>query len=211
MTTRRAGKGTANRDRMYVAPQPAVQEALEVTWTLKGHLKNAQIAYIRVGSLLARVRDEKMYAVLGHADMEAYALQRLRMGRAALYRYLQVHDWIARYHKEWLVPRPTGFIPNLTDVTDLIWVEEELAKPGLDAKRRAVLEDLRKRGLDGTLREGEVDAFRRHGRGGDSLKSFLSGLRLLRRRGARLANMPAAAISDLDAAIDAVSKAVSAQ
>ena len=36
-----------------VAAHAAVQEALEVTWTLKGHLKNAQIAYIRVGLLLA--------------------------------------------------------------------------------------------------------------------------------------------------------------
>ena len=29
---------------------------------MKGHLRNAQIAYIRVGVLLAQVRDERLYA-----------------------------------------------------------------------------------------------------------------------------------------------------
>ena len=48
------------------APKTAVQEALEVTWVLKGHLKSLQIAYLRVGALLARVRDQKLYAALKH-------------------------------------------------------------------------------------------------------------------------------------------------
>ncbi len=51
------------------APRKVVQEALQVTWLLKGHLKNAQLAYSRVGMLLARVRDEKLYAAIRHPDL----------------------------------------------------------------------------------------------------------------------------------------------
>ena len=211
MTTKKTGKRRPNRNRMYTAPSPEVQEALEVTWTLKGHLKNAQVAYIRVGALLARVRDEKMYVVLKHPDMASYALQRLKLGRASLFRYLKVYDWIARCHKEWLDPHPKGFIPTLTDANDLTWIDDELNRPDLDAKRKAALEDLRKRGLDGNLKDGEVAAFRRGGKPAASLRSFLSALRLLRKRGARLTDMPPEAVSDLDAAIGVVAQAVSGQ
>jgi hypothetical protein len=38
-------------------PSPA-QRAVQVTFLLKGHLKNARIAYIRAAVLLARVRAE---------------------------------------------------------------------------------------------------------------------------------------------------------
>jgi hypothetical protein len=37
-------------------PSPA-QIAIQVTFVLKGHLKNARIAYIRAAILLARVRE----------------------------------------------------------------------------------------------------------------------------------------------------------
>ena len=205
-----AVKKTPGRQKPAANPNPIVQEALEVTWTLKGHLKSARIAYIRVGALLARVRDKMLYAALHHPDMESYAQERLRLGRASLYRYLQVYDWIARSHKEWLAPKPQGFIPDLADATDLIWIEEELAKSDLDPKRKAALEDLQKKGLEGRLRDGEVAAFRRQGRDEDSLKAFLSRLRALRLRGARLADMPPDAISDLDAAIASIKNAVTA-
>src|SRR5439155_25131410 len=39
-------------------------------FVLKGHLKNVQVAYIRVAALLAKVRDEKLYRALGHATMD---------------------------------------------------------------------------------------------------------------------------------------------
>jgi len=142
------------------APPADVKEALETTWTLKGHLKNAQIAYIRVGVLLAKVRDRKLYKALGHANMESYAEERLRLGRASLYRYLQVHDWIQEFHKEWLEPKPKGFIPDLADAGDLIWIERELGRKDLDAKKKADLDELRKKALDGRLREGDLGRWR---------------------------------------------------
>ena len=165
-----------------------------------------------MGILLARVRDEKLYAALGHADMESYAEERLHLGRASLYRYLQVHDWISQFHKEWLEPKPKGFIPDLTDIADLIFIERELARKDLDPKKRAALEDLKKKALDGRLRQGDLDPFRRgkHGRD-EGLKSFLSKLRLLRRRGSGLASMPPAAFSYLDAAIEIIQNAQTLQ
>jgi hypothetical protein len=49
------------------------QIANQVTFVLKGHLKNARIGYIRAASLLARVREEKLWKALGHATIEEYA------------------------------------------------------------------------------------------------------------------------------------------
>ena len=212
MSTRKSVSRTQPGKKSPAAPQPLVQEALEVTWTLKGHLKNAQIAHIRVGALLATVRDKKFYAELDHADMESYSEVRLRLGRASLYRYLQVYDWIVEFHKEWLLPKPEGFIPDLADCVDLIWIEQELARPDLDPKKRAALEALKKKAYDGVLRKGELDAFRRRGHKGEQgLKSFLSRVRLLRKRGSELAALPSEAISHLDAAIEIIAKALAAK
>ncbi len=194
------------------APKTASQEALEVTWVLKGHLKNAQISYIRVGCLLAQVRGKKLYEALHCKDMETYAEERLNLGRASLYRYLQVHDWISEYHKEWLEPKPQGFIPELSDATDLIWIERKLAEKDLSPATRTQLEALRSKALDGKLRQGELDPIRRKkGPGTDGLKSCLSKLRLLRRRGAQLASMPPEAISKIDAAVEIIENAIAIQ
>ena len=184
------------------ATRKVVQEALQVTWRLKGDLKNAQLAYLRVGISLARVRDEKLYAALKHPDIESYAEQRLHLGRASLYRYLQVYDWAAASHPEWLQPRPKGFIPSLADATGLIWIEGQLARKGLDPKRRAALEALHQKGLDGSLTQKELNDFRRKGRpDGSGLKAYLSALRLIRKRGEQLPNLPAEVLSHLDSAI----------
>src|SRR2546426_6983869 len=53
-------------------PSPA-QRAVQITFVLKGHLKNVQVAYIRVAALLVKVRDERLYRGLGHQTMEQYA------------------------------------------------------------------------------------------------------------------------------------------
>src|SRR5438132_14034974 len=90
-------------------PSPA-QRAVQITFVLKGHLKNVQVAYIRVAALLARVRDEKLYRALGHATMDDYAAARLGLQHAQLYRYLAVYDWIREFHRPWLARRPKGFI-----------------------------------------------------------------------------------------------------
>ena len=42
----------------------------QVTFLLKGDLKNARIAYIRAAVKLARVRDEKLWQALGHRSLE---------------------------------------------------------------------------------------------------------------------------------------------
>src|SRR5436190_8713 len=57
------------------APSPA-QRAVQITFVLKGHLKNAQVAYIRVAALLARVRDEKLDRAPGHPTMDDYPAAR---------------------------------------------------------------------------------------------------------------------------------------
>jgi len=183
-------------------PKTAVQTALELTWVLKGHLKNAQISYLRVGAMLRQVRDEKLYALLKHPDIESYATERLHLGRSSLYKYLQVYDWVAQYHKEWLEPKPKGFIPDLSDIADLIWIEQKLEEKNLDAKTISALEELRKKALAGELTKKDVRELRkRSSRGTDILKSILSQLRAIRRRSAEAVSMPGEVITHLDAAI----------
>ncbi len=204
MAKKRVVKTAAGTDAPAEFSGAVVQEALQVTWTLNGQLKNTQIAYIRVGVLLARVRDEKLYAALKHPDMESYARERLHLGRSSLYNYLRVHDWICQCHQEWLEPSPKGFIPNLAEAADLIWIEAELTRTDLDGKKRAALEELRTLALAGKLEDGGLDKWRKQGRppAVASLKSFLSALRGLRKRGAKLTELPAEVIPHLDAAID---------
>ena len=191
------------------AAKTRAQEALEVTWVLKGHLKNAQVSFLRVGSLLAEVRDGQMYKDLHHADMESYAEERLNLGRASLYRYLQVHDWVAEFHAAWLQPKPEGFIPDLAEAANLMWLERKLAGKDLAPDTRAKLEALRAKGLQGKLRAHDLDEFRARSRPeADVLKAFLSKLRGLRRSGARLKGVPAEALAKLDAAIEVVQHAM---
>jgi len=196
------------------ASKAVVQEALQVTWVLKGHLKNVQVAYIRAGKLLGEVREKKLYEALGHPDLESYAETRLNLGRASLYRYVQVYSWIRDFHPAWLAAKPQGFIPELTDVADLMWLERELARKDLGAGRRATLEELRQKAMEGKLRTGDLDRYRSAARPRDSgkaLKSFLSKLRSLRMRGAQLASMPPEAIGHLDAAIEILNNASTLQ
>lgn len=202
MARRKIVRKTKTAKARPAAPKTAVQQALELTWVLKGHLKNAQISYLRVGAMLRRVRDEKLYAALGHADIESYAGERLRLGRASLYRYLKVYDWVSVNHKEWLEPKPKGFIPDLADVADLITIEKKLSERAVDGSTRSKLEDLRAKALDGRLKQQDLRGLQRRGvRGDAALKAFLSKLRLLRKRGAAISNMPAEVIAHLDGAI----------
>src|SRR5207249_1050436 len=152
-------------------PSPA-QRAVQITFTLKGHLKNVQVAYIRVAALLARVRDEKLYRALGHATMDAYAAARLGLQHAALYRYLEVYDWIREFHRPWLERRPKGFIPQLTDAYALMWIERRLQDPHLGDALRAQLEALRREAVSPRQRSGpnespECDSARGRGRSAD--------------------------------------------
>jgi hypothetical protein len=208
MTTQIAVRSAKAVKAPNAGPGAIVQEALQVTWLLKGNLKNAQLSYIRVGILLARVRDQNLYGALGHADMESYAEERLRLGRTSLYKYLQVHDWIGETHPEWLKPKPKGFIPDLTDTADLMWIERELARKELAPKTIAGLEELRKKTLDGQLLKSDLAPYRRQkNKSKEGRKAFLSKLRLLRRLGSQLAGMPPEVISHLDAAVEILTNA----
>jgi hypothetical protein len=69
-------------------PTPA-QRAVQLTFVLKGHLKNAQLSYLRVAAGLAQIRGERLYAALKHDSLESYAAARLGLGCASVYRYMQ--------------------------------------------------------------------------------------------------------------------------
>jgi hypothetical protein len=205
---KKAKKRTEKKSAKSVKPKTEVQQALEVTWVLKGHLKNAQISYLRVGALLVRVRDAKLYAALGHPDVETYAEQRLHLGRTSLFKYLKVYDWVSRNHKEWLEPKPQGFIPDLSDAADLIRIETELEKKSLDKDTRAKLEAFRKQALAGELRQSDLAAWRKTRRqGADTVKAIVSALRRIRKRIARLEPGQPEALSQLDALIDVLGHA----
>lgn len=191
----------------------AADKALQLTWVLKGRLKNARLEFLRIGGMLAKVRDEKMFATLHHPDIEDYAEKRLQLGRSSLYKYLQVYDWVAKFHHEWLENKPKGVIPELADAGDLMWIENELARKNLKAETRASLEELKQKALDGRLRTGELNKWRRKSSGNkeQSLKSFLSKFRLLRKRCAEVKSMPAEAITHVELAIDIIKNAMALQ
>ena len=126
-------------------PPSRAQRAIQVTFVLKGHLKNAQIAYLRVAALLAQVRDQRLWAALKHPSLEAYAAERLGLQRASLWRYLQIYDWARKSHPGWLARRPKGFIPELTDAYALMWIERHLADEHLADEMRRTLERLRRK------------------------------------------------------------------
>ena len=209
----KSGKKVVSKHRKAKsALQIKVQEALQVTWLLKGKLKCIQIACLKIGELLARVRDEKMYKDLSHPDVEDYAEKRLNLGRASFYRYLQAYDWVKANHSEWLEPKPKGFIPELNDITDLKWMENELKKKTLSKETRAGLEALRTKALEGRLRDKDLDNWRKKGRrAGDGLETFLTKLRLMRKRGSDLKNMPEEAVKLMDSLIEMIRNAVTAQ
>src|SRR5437870_3542459 len=162
--------------------------AVQITFVLKGHLKNVQVAYIRVAALLARVRDEKLYRALGHATMDDYAAVRLGLQHAQLYRYLAVYDWIREFHRPWLARRPKGFIPELTDAQALMWIEHRLRDPHLSDGLRKELERLRAKALAGRLTLREFQEARQQGRRDTPpLRAVLRALGAARRR---LAGIP---------------------
>ena len=75
-------KRAVKRTSVMTEEEKAAQKmALQTTLVLKGTLKRVQLMYLRVGELLVKVRDEKLYAALKYVDMESYASERL--GRAS--------------------------------------------------------------------------------------------------------------------------------
>lgn len=182
--------------------QSLVWNALQVTGQLIGHLKNVQLAYIRVGAQLVRVRDEKLYEILKHPDLEDYAAKRLDLSKTSLYRYIRIHDWVAKNRPEWLLPKPKGRIPDLAEISDAIRIDDVLRSSKITPAKRQGLEELKQQTLDGKSPAGAVaKAVKKDSKVYDSLKTFTSALRNLRRRGAALKGMPPEVISYLDSAI----------
>jgi hypothetical protein len=88
------------------------ERANRITYFLKGDLERIQIQYIRAGAKLAQIRDEKLYRALKHETLEDYAEKRLGLGRSALYRYLQIYEWVRKDHPGWLAKHPRGLHPR---------------------------------------------------------------------------------------------------
>ncbi len=186
------------------------QKALSVTQAILKNLAILQKAFLRVVMLLGQVRDEKLYAELGHATIEAYAAAELKLKRSALAMYLRVYDWLRKNHPDLLKPGAKVKLADLQDAIDLIWIEEELTRESLPADKKAALQDLQRKALDGTLRRSEVRAYKASGNNKitDGNRAFLSKLRRLREYGAALAGLPEGVIGHLEAAIDILNGAV---
>lgn len=112
-------------------------------------------------------------------------------------------------HPDWLHPGPKTFIPDLSDVLDLISIKKELKRTDLTPAKRGALEGLGAKALKGELKKSELAAYRVQGRTmTDGLKAFLSSFRLMRKRAARLSKMPPEAVAQMDATIDIISHAI---
>jgi hypothetical protein len=186
-----------------------VQEALQLAFVLKGHIKRAQKYFLAIGRELAEVRDKKMYLVLSHPNMADFSREHLGLSQTSVYRYLQVFDWVSKKHPEWMKEGYKGVIPDLTDIPILIEIEKELERKDLDPDSQKALKDMLAKALEGKLDAKAFNAYRRRRNAAkDGLKSYLSSLRSARRRGAEMKNMPAEVISNLDEAIAALENAM---
>jgi hypothetical protein len=186
---------------MQQKPSPA-QRAVQLTFVLKGHLKNAQLSYLRVAAGLAQMRDQRLFAALKHDSLESYAKERLGLGRAAVYRYMQIHDWVREFHPAWLGKKPKGFIPELTDTYALMWIERKLASGGLSDTRRRELERHREKALAGQLSDDEFEAVRAGARREKNpFAALISSLCAARRRAKALPSLPATVLAEIDALI----------
>lgn len=181
--------------------QKIVAEALQTTWLLKGKLKSAQLAYLKIGELLVKVRDQKLDAALSHPSIEDYAEKRLKLGKSSLYRYIRVYEWVKAAHPQWLSDKPEGFIPELDDAAGLMWLDKELARQDLPEQDHKALKDLQAKGLAGELRQRDLSAWRGKGKATDSLGSYLAKLTSLRTRGESIKGIPPEVAKCLDEAI----------
>jgi hypothetical protein len=185
------------------------QIANQITFRLKGDLKNAQIAYIRAAKLLAQVRDEKLWQALRFQTIEEYAAKRLQLQRSALYHYLQIHDWLRRFHPSWLAQKPKGFIPDLTEASALMWIDRYLEAKNPPEALRKELEAMRRKALSGALTDREFRALRDRLRGSiPPLRAILRRMKSLRRAAVRVPRFPADALASLDASIGAVEQSL---
>ncbi|MEI6514363.1 MAG: hypothetical protein WCO77_00165 [bacterium] len=181
--------------------QKIVAEALQTTWLLKGKLKSAQIAYLRIGELLVKIRDLKLDAALSHPSLEDYAEKRLQLGKSSLYRYIRVYEWVRDAHPQWLADKPEGFIPELDDVAGLMWIEKELARKNLPDQDRKELKKLKGQAFTGDLRQRDLTTWRQKGKAPELPGSYLTKLANLRKGCGKVTGMPPEVLQCLDEAI----------
>lgn len=188
------------------AKQLALQEALQVNWELQGCLKNVQIAFLRAAKLLVRMRDEKLYLRMNHPTLEEYAREHLRLERSSLYKYLRVHDWVKANHPEWFDPKPGMYIPELTDIADIVRIEKELKKEDLSPEKKKALVGLRDEALKGRLRDGALSALKKGTRNSrkESLKGLIAKLQVARRVAVKISFLTPDIVAQIDAAIEMV-------
>ncbi len=191
-------------------PHSLTITAEQITDLLKSALQTVRVAYLNVGYLLAIMRDEKRYAELGFANLDAYARNRLQLGRTSLYNYLRVYDWVAQNHPEWLNPGPDTVIPDLSDTVDLIWIEKELGHETLTPTAQSKLKELKVKALNGQLKKADRATYigRTRRTKNDGRSAFLSRLRALRSEGAKLAGLPPEIVSGLDELIAILKHAI---
>ncbi len=182
----------------------------QITDYLKAALQANRVSFLSVGLLLARVRDNKLYAKLGHGDLESYAKERLQLSHTTLYEYLRVYDWVAQNHHDWLNPGPDTFIPDLKSIDALTWIDKELPRKDLSTESKANLLKLKEKALTGKMKKSERAALlgRTRHTAKDGLKSFLSKMRSLRKEGAKLAGVPPEIVSGLGNLIEMLQHAV---
>jgi hypothetical protein len=185
------------------AKQLAAQEAIQVTWELKGCLKKVQLTFLRAAKLLARVREEKLYLPMKHATIEEYAQEHLRLEKSSLYKYLRVYDWVKAKHPDWLEKTPEGDMPDLNDIADAIQIDKELARTNLDPDKRKTLDDMQKRAEKGELSKRELSELRKGTRRTtkQGLKGLLSKFYAARRQVAGMKALPPDILVDTDALI----------
>jgi hypothetical protein len=185
--------------------QEAVHEAGMITGQLKAKLKNATTTFLDIGALLVQVRDRKLYEPLHDASLEIYANKRLDLCRSSLYGYIRVYEWVKQKHPEWLVRPLKGRVPNLTTISDLMWIDEELAKKDLKPEMKAKLLELEKKALAGKLSRSELQALRKRSRGAkEGVQVAIKYLQRARRQVTQSANPSTLALEHIDAAVNAL-------
>jgi hypothetical protein len=184
--------------------------AEQITQFLKQALQANRISTLFVGRMLAQVRDHKLYSELGHPDLESYARVRLQLGRTSLGNYLRLYEYANKNHPEWLDPGPDTFIPDLSDILDLMSIEKELTHKDLTSETRGALEGLKAKALSGELKKKELPALRQKAgnKAGDELKLFLAELRQLRAKAAKIEDMPEEVVPGLDQLIGVLRNAI---
>lgn len=194
-------------------PRAVVQEALQLTFVLRGHIKRAQQYYLVVGRELAEIQEKKLYLPLKHPDLFDLAKEHLGLSQASVYRYLRIHNWVKQNHPEWLKPGWKGTIPDLSDMPIVIGIDQQLERKDLKPEERRKLETAKKKAGEGTLESGELRSAAGKGRNTAKagLTAFLSTLRRDRTRGIKMANMPGEVIAHLDEAIAALENAMDLQ